>query len=194
MDEFQLRKIANKLVSFGIMETFSIIEQHGLCKKPQKYPNVIFQNTVCRLDKNKIGHWVCFCTKENVHEVSSVFYDSLGKSYISYDICVPPGTICVNLNQHQSNKSKLCSLYCLFFATLWSEESYYNTVNQLFHATSLEKNDKLVLEFYNIILKSKNRINFLRNLKVFTNKWCKHCALLLCICENKKCNLRKVHA
>lgn len=189
MDEFSLRALGNKLVNFGIIKNVSVIEKHGLCQTSvNEFPKAIFQNTICPHESpGVVGHWVCLFLKLKPNRnYSSHFYDSLGNNHIWYDICVPANCVSVNSFQHQPNDSKLCSLYCLFFITNWAiDKASTQTLNNLFHPNLLKNNDKLVLEFYHILLKSSDRKEFLHCLFLLKKFWCKDCALLFCACKYK---------
>lgn len=188
MDEFTLRKLGKKLVLFGIIKACSVVEKHGSCLlRSTIFPHAIFQNTNCRTQQYPtIGHWVCVFLSNDKKTFRKVFYDSLGKSYTKYNICVPLNCKIINTRRHQPNDSKLCALYCLLFITCWSLDEYsFKTFNGLLNHTLLQNNDKVVLEFYKILTHSKTQKDFLNQFNLFKKKWCKKCGVVLCSCERK---------
>lgn len=190
MNEFLLRKLTNKLVTFGIVQDVSIVERHGLCAVRSKvFPNAIIQNTNCRKNQTSVGHWVCMFSNKRNNVVYNMFYDSFGKDYRKYDITLPVKCHTVNFIQHQPDDSNLCALYCLFFITSSAvDKNFDKTLHRLFNTKILKHNDKLMLEFYNILYYCTNTKTFLHNFVLLKKLWCKKCALIMCTCRRKsKC-------
>lgn len=186
MDEHTLRNIANKLVALKIIKSFLIVDRRELCYKYSNYPNIIFQNTKSRFDADlKDGHWVCYFVHECQNRVDSLFYDPLGKHQTSYNTCMPPNCKTISLTQHQSNSSKLCSLFCLFFVISYSlDRNIVHTFNKMLNLDQTIINDQLMVELYDIITKSNTTSEFVSKFKALKNAWCKYCGLIFCNCNN----------
>lgn len=188
MDEWQLRYLGQKLVRFGLIRSFIVVDNQELIYHTlTKFPVGIVQNTKNRNEfkhsRGLSGHWVCYFVKREGFKFQSYYYDSLGHPHTYFDISSPPNTINTNLFQHQSNASKLCSLFSLFFIVACSLGYSPIQIFQLFNKDNLEVNDRLMLEFYAIFQTSGSRRQLIRRFTALLKSWCRFCGNMFCSCK-----------
>lgn len=181
MNENEINNILCKLRQFGILQTFSIVDKTELCRfESPSIPQVILQNTISRelalTTHSYNGHWICYFNEFSNGKQLSMYYDSFGMSPTYYNVCSINNCVHVNKMQHQPHSSTLCGLYCLFFITCkllgYSNTKIFFT---MFSNVNLHLNDKLVQEYMCIIIKSKNRNEFVWMFKKLLDNWCKNC-------------------
>lgn len=190
MDEYRLRELGKKLVRFRLVSSFTVVDSQGLnFDTVNKYPQAIIQNTKSREDFKTFnglsGHWVCYFITRDGCKTKSYFYDSLGYPESRYNINSPPFTVRVTSLQHQSNNSRLCSLFTLYFLVGMSIGYSPNQIFKVMNKTQLDINDQLMFEFYNIFQTASSRRKLIRSFTMLHQNWCKVCGSMFCNCKVK---------
>jgi len=159
MNDTQIKSVLQRLQKLGIINYF-IVTDKKFSAFPSFTPCVIIQNTKSEEDffqnPDQFGHWICYYSYLDDNKLSYMYFDSYGKSPQKYDLQFPKTYINSSDTSYQSLTSKTCGLYCLFFTVMMSLNISLLTIHSMLEVNKC-CNDKLLLEFYETLLKSNTK-------------------------------------
>ncbi len=163
MNEHELRELCNIFKRVNIIKDFFVVAKDEVKNVKIKYlPSAIIQNTSSR-DGIGPAHWivhVVYRKKENTYVDT---FDSTGKSHkIKIGLS---NSIHKNVNNFQIQAtlpSNICGIYCIWF--IFARTICPNTQFNFTIINNTARNDKVVSDFYQKIIKYQNKKDVAPNL------------------------------